>query len=222
MSDIMKKYYLNMKLCILLFLMMIISFFTIKSSQIYLPTYLGNLALKQLIWYIIGIIIGIFIIKIGNKKIFSISFLIYGICILLLVIVLLSGESINGSKCWIIIPKIGTIQISEFMKLSLIIILSNILGNYNINISNLKNELILFFKMSIITIIPSILTFLEPDTGAVIMYLIIFISCMLISPIRKKTLFIIFILISIIPFFLTIIYFFNKNIFINLFGNDFL
>ena len=31
------------------------------------------------------------------------------------------GKEINGSRCWIVLPKIGSIQVSEFMKLTIIL-----------------------------------------------------------------------------------------------------
>ena len=81
-------------------------------------------------------------------------------------LVLLFGSTINGTKCWFKIPGIGNIQPSEYVKIILILILSKI-------IYNSKKNFKLVLKVLFITLIPSILTFLEPDTGVVIIFLLI-------------------------------------------------
>ena len=128
-----KKKYLNINLVICLFLLMIISLLSIKSSMLYLPSYLGNLSLKQANWYIVGfIVIGIlFFIPIKNYK-YSIYFYIFNI--FLLSILLIYTEPINGSKCWLILPTIGSIQPSEFMKIALIISLSKTVSKWTIGL----------------------------------------------------------------------------------------
>ena len=73
----LKKFKFHSSLISCIFLFMIISCFTIYSAMIYLPSYLGNLALKQFIWYVIGwIIIGV-ILKINKQKIYQYVWYIY-------------------------------------------------------------------------------------------------------------------------------------------------
>ena len=84
-----------------------------------------------------------------------------------------------------------------------------------------KDEFIFLLKTLIIVIIPSLLTFLQPDTGAVFIYLVIYFSMMFVSGIRFRW-FIglgagaISILIVILG-----LYFFKENTFIQLFGSSF-
>lgn len=215
------KFYKTLIFCILLF--MIISIITINSAMTYLSSSLGNLALKQLIWYIIGwIIIGI-IIKISNKKIYQSVWYIYITFILLLFILLIIGQPINGSKCWFTIPGIGSIQPSEFMKIAIIITTSITTSKWLENIKKtptLKQELLIIFKVFSIWLIPAILTFLEPDTGAVFIYTIIIISILWTSPLRKRWFLIGIILISILLGTFLGIYFFNQDLFVDIFGTD--
>ena len=116
---------------------------------------------KQLIWYFLGFI-SLFILNKFNIKSYRFVFILYLILNVLLLYLLLFGDSINGSKAWIKIFNFS-FQPSEFMKVVLIILLS-----YTSLIS--KKLTFLYF------LIPSVLTFLEPDTGNVIFYILIYLS----------------------------------------------
>lgn len=218
-----KKFKFHKQLILCIFLFMIISTITINSAMTYLSSSLGNLALKQLIWYLIGwIIVGI-IIKISNKKIYQYVWYIYITCVLLLFILLIIGQPINGSKCWFTIPGIGSIQPSEFMKIAIILAASIITSKWLENIKKtptLKQELIILLKVLGIWLIPSVLTFLEPDTGAVFIYTIIIISILWASPLRKRWFLIGIVLIAILLGTFLGIYFFNQELFVDIFGTD--
>ena len=215
-----KNYDLNIIIPIILFF--ITSIICIKSSSSYTSSSLGNLTLKQIKWYIIGIILVLIITKIKNKNLFKLSLILYILGNLLLLSLLIFGKNINGSKCWFIIPKIGSFQPSEFMKINLMLILSQIISNYHTNnkIKSLRNELVLLVKTFIVTLIPSILTFLEPDTGAVIMYFIIYFSMLLTSNISSKWFIFLLIGFLILIGFFSYLYFFKSNTFINIFGTN--
>lgn len=219
----LKKFRFHSSLIFCVFLFMIISCFTIYSAMIYLPSYLGNLALKQFIWYFIGWIIIVIILKINKQKIYQYVWYIYITNIILLFLLLIIGEPINGSKCWFMIPGIGSIQPSEFMKIALILVSSIITSNWLEKIKKvptLKLELIFLGKILVIWLIPSILTFLEPDTGAVFIYSIIIISILLVSPLRKRWFFIgILLLLILLGTFLGI-YFLKQELFVELFGTN--
>ncbi|MBR7042267.1 MAG: FtsW/RodA/SpoVE family cell cycle protein, partial [Bacilli bacterium] len=112
---------------------------------------------------------------------------------------------------------------SEFMKIFLIIILARIITDFNDKYKNpdLLDELKFILKVLLIVFIPSILTFIEPDTGAVIMYLVITFTMLFISGIRKRWF---FITLGIITIFLGIflsLYFFKQDLFIDIFGTSF-
>ena len=156
---------------------MIISVINIYNAK-YLNSLYTYYYIKDIIWYVLGFITFFFITKINTKKIFNISFILYIINIVLLILTLIIGKEINGSKGWL---KIGSISIqpSEFMKLTLTIFLIKV---SLIKEKNSKNIL----KLFIITFIPSLLVFLEPDTGGVIFYIIIFITILFTKNINKK------------------------------------
>lgn len=201
----------------------IISITSIYSAQTYLPAYLGNLALKQLLWYIIGIIIVLIIMYLKNDFFYKHINILYIIGNILLLGLLFFGQDINGSKCWYIIPGIGSFQPSEFMKIILIIIIGLNIEKYNDNknYKTFSDEFFFLLKILIIVLIPSIITFLEPDTGAVIIYFIIMVAMLFVSKIRTRWFVISAIILLILGGSFLGLYFFKEKLFIKIFGTNF-
>ncbi len=152
---------------------------------------------KQLFIISLSIIIFIISLKINIKYILKYHYIIYIISIILLILTLLIGKEVNNSKAWLDLGVLS-FQPSELTKLSLLLTLS---------ILTIKKKNILY--LILLTLIPSILTYLEPDTGAIIIYLIILITCILSYKINKKT--IIILSIIIILSLSTVIYMFNNH-----------
>ena len=125
--------------------------------------------LKELIWYLLGFVMLWLLSKINLKILFKYSFIMYLIWNLLLFLTLLIGPVINGSTSWLIIGPFS-IQPSEFMKIILILYLCFFTSKYQ------GSDLRYVVYLSLIVLLPSILTFLEPDTGALIPYLIIYLA----------------------------------------------
>jgi len=143
----------------------------------------------------------------------------FGLNILLLFL-LFFGISVNGSKCWIFIGPIS-FQPSEFMKISLIIIISCLLAkNDNKKKLTFKDEFKVLLKILLITMIPSILTFLEPDTGVVIIYLIITIALIISKGLNKKWYLIFAIFIAFVALGFAILYLFDKELLLNILGEN--
>lgn len=162
---------------------------------------------KQIIIYIISYLLLLILSKINFQFIKKYIPLLYILTTTLLFYVLIFGRTINGSKAWINIFNFS-IQPSELAKTSLILLLSSL-------IIKKKN----FFTLTIITIIPSILTFLEPDTGAIIIFIIILLSTLRYLKINKKTF---IILTSILMIFISInitLFFTNKDLLTNIYGS---
>lgn len=218
----MTKNKLNLNILISIIILAVISILTIYSASTYIPKTNGNLALKQGLWYTIGFILVIILMKYKNKYLYEHAWIFYIIGNILLLGLLFFGSPINNSKCWYIIPGIGSFQPSEFMKIFLMLILSKMIHNFRSDYKNptLKDEFIFIIKTLIILLIPSILTFMEPDTGAVMIYLIIYFCMMFSSGIRLR--WFITAIITIITIITTIlgIYFLNQKMFINLFGTN--
>ena len=219
----MLKTKFDKKLLIILIILSIISIITIYSAQNILPDYLKNLYIKQFLWYILGFIALIVILKINLDWLFDHAWIFYIIGNLLLLLLLLFGKPINGAKCWFQIYGIGSFQPSEFMKLILILLLSKQINQFNQEYKNpsILNEFKFLIKIFLIILLPSILTFLEPDTGNVLIYFLITFIILLIGGIRYRWYIFLLLIIGIITISIIGLYFFNIEMFKNLLGDDF-
>lgn len=218
------KYKVDKGVLIPMILFAIISVITIYSAQSLLGSDMQNLALKQVIWYVIGFALAYFIMFIGNDFIYRNIWILYGIGVLSLFGLFFFGTSINDAKCWYTLPwNLGTIQPSEFMKIILIMTLGSMIQKFNENFDNpsVMEEFKFLIKVGIVVGIPSVLTFLQPDTGVVLIYLLITVVMLFISGIRYRWFALLF---GICAFFVAIIlgiYFMNQDLFVKIFGTSF-
>ena len=204
------------------FIFFLISVVTINSALTYLPSDVGNLALKQVIWYGVGLLLVFIIFKVKNEYLYRNAWFFYILCNLLLLCLLLFAPAINNSKCWFIIPKIGSFQPSEFTKISLMLVLGTMINNFRLDYEepSIKEEFIFLLKTFIVVLIPSILTFLEPDTGVVIIYFIIYISMLFASGIRLRWFIILGGIILLTIGLVLGCYFTSEKLFVSIFGNN--
>lgn len=213
---------INYKILIPIVLLAFISIITINSALTYTSSSLGNLAIKQTIWYVIGFLLVWVVVIYKNEYLYRLSWYLYGIGNILLVLLLFFGTPINNSRCWFTIPGIGTFQPSEFMKIFLMLVLANMIHKFRGEYKEptLKDELIFILKTFLIVLIPSILTFLQPDTGAVLIYMIIYISMMFVSGIRIRWFISFFLVFLLLIGLILWLYFYKENIFIKIFGSS--
>lgn len=218
-----KKYKIDLNIIIPIIIMAIISIITIQSSTYILPSYYANLTIKQIIWYLFGFLLSFFVMYIGNDTIYRNIKILYIIGNIALLGLLLFATPINDAKCWYSIPGIGTIQPSEFMKIIIIIMLGSMINKFHRQYRNptCKREFIFLFKVGLMVLIPSILTFLQPDTGVVLIYILITIIMLFIAGIRYRWFFILFAIITLILGITLGIYFLNNDLFIKIFGTSF-
>ncbi|MDD6264166.1 MAG: FtsW/RodA/SpoVE family cell cycle protein [bacterium] len=218
----MSKYKINFKIVIPILLMAIVSIITIYSALTYTSKSLGNLALKQAIWYIVGFILVFILLRLKNEYLYRHAWVLYIIGNVLLLWLLLFATPINNSKCWLVIPGIGSIQPSEFMKVFIMLALATMIHNFRSDYKNpsVKDEFIFILKTLLVVLVPSVLTFLQPDTGAVIIYLIIYLVMMFTSGIRIRWFVIAFLILFCILGTTLWLYFFKEDIFIKMFGSS--
>lgn len=163
--------------------------------------------IKQLIWFILGLLCFFITINLKEKYFKIISIFLYFLSLILLTVVLFHPYT-NGSRGWLKLYKIS-IQPSEITKISLILV-----SFYLIN-KGFKSKILYL----LIFLIPSILTFIEPDTGAVIIYGIIFLY-FLPKFFSKKEISFMFFLLLLISIFLIYLYFYKKDTFIDIFSTS--
>lgn len=218
----MSKYKINFKIVIPILLMAIVSIITIYSALTYTSKSLGNLALKQAIWYIVGFILVFILLRLKNEYLYRHAWVLYILGNVLLLWLLLFATPINNSKCWLVIPGIGSIQPSEFMKVFIMLALATMIHDFRSDYKNpsIKDEFIFILKTFLVVLVPSVLTFLQPDTGAVIIYLIIYLVMMFTSGIRIRWFVIAFVILFCILGTTLWLYFFKEDIFIKMFGSS--
>lgn len=216
------KYKVDITIIIILIIFALISVVSIGSAENLLNEN-NHFVMKQIMWYSIGFIVAFIIMFIGNNFLFKNAWFFYVLGVISLILVLFFGTPINEAKCWFVIKGIGNIQPSEFMKIILIIVLGRMINDFKDKYNNpsVKDEFMFLIKVIFVVGIPSILTFLEPDTGVVLIYLLITIIMLFISGIRYRWFIIMFGIIGIILGTILGIYFTNNNLFIKIFGSSF-
>ena len=200
---------MNLKILIPIIILCIISLLNMYGASFTSVLY-KNAFKRQLIFIIMGILIFFIIYKTNFKKILDVSLYFYIVGIISLILVLFVGKNINGASSWF---KIGSLsfQPSELFKIFYLVFVSKIL------IDSKRKK---FLKGLVLTIIPSFLIFLEPDTGVVIMYLVMFFGIIINSDIKKRGLIICTVILFFIMLSTGLIYYFNKNIFVSIFGTN--
>ncbi len=170
-------------------LLLIIMFFifAIGVATIYSATKAMNLALtesfffKQLTWMGIGVLLLALTISISYQRFIDIAYVIYGINLALLAMVLVLGHARLGAQRWFSIAGFA-FQPSEFIKLSLILALSNYAAAKKDSMQEFKNLIIPFGLLAI----PFVLVLLQPDLGTALLLVPIFLAIMVVSGARLK------------------------------------
>ncbi|NAN70787.1 rod shape-determining protein RodA [Staphylococcus epidermidis] len=156
--------------------------------------YSANFSIRQIIYYIFGAIIAFLIMIISPKKIINNTYILYSIfCVLLIGLLILPETSItpiiNGAKSWYSFGPIS-IQPSEFMKIILILALAKTISKHNQFTFNksFQSDLMLFFKILGVSIIPMALILLQNDLGTTLVLCAIIAGVMLVSGITWRIL----------------------------------
>ena len=217
------KFKVEKSILIPIILFAIISVITIYATRSLIADDLQNLYLKQLLWYAIGFGIAYLMMTVGNKFLYNNAYIFYAVGVVLLILVLIFGKDINNARCWFVIPYIGSFQPSEFMKIFLIIILSRMITDFREENSNvdIMDEFKFLIKILIVVGIPSILTFIEPDTGAVLIYFIITITMLFVGGFRPRWFLITLGVLLLFGGAFLSIYFLKQDLFISIFGTSF-
>lgn len=120
---------------------------------------------KQLIWIIAAIFLAIIIFLIDEKFFFFFSYPIYGLSIVSLLLVIIIGKEIHGSRSWFEIGNFN-FQPSEFAKIATSLALAKYISSFNFRIDKFRSIITLF----LIVFLPAILIALQPDLGSAIIF----------------------------------------------------
>ncbi|MDD3738054.1 MAG: rod shape-determining protein RodA [Lentimicrobiaceae bacterium] len=120
---------------------------------------------KQLLWIGGAIVIAFVILLLDHKVFNSFAILIYALSILMLILVLLTGKTISGSKSWFQIGSFA-LQPSELSKFCTNLALAHLLSSPNFSVKNTKHKLLALF----IILLPTAFILLQNDTGSALVY----------------------------------------------------
>ena len=217
------KYKMDKTILVPILLFAFISIITLYGAGSILPSTMSHLMNNQIIWYFIGFVLVYLVMTIGNTYIYRISWFLYILGILSLVGLFFFGININNATCWYEIKGVGTFQPSEFMKIILIVTNAVMISKFNEEYPNpsIREEFMFLIKIGFVVLIPSILTFMQPDTGVVLIYLLITFIMLFISGIRYRWFLAVFGVAAIFIVLVLGIYFINKDLFIKVFGTSF-
>ena len=129
-----------------------------------------SMVLKQIVGILVGLTAVIILSLVDYHKVVSVAPLIYGTSLAFLLAVLVFGVSRGVARRWLVLPVIGQIQPSEFVKIGLIIFFSW----YQERINEFK---ILFFA-GLLFLAAFGLIFLQPNLSTSLVTMVIFL-CML-------------------------------------------
>jgi Bacterial cell division membrane protein len=141
---------------------------------------------KQVYWLCLGIVLLFLGSFLNYSYLEQFGYFFYFFVIFLLVLVLFQGKFISGSRRWLSLG-LFNIQPSEFIKLSLIIVLAKWFKD---KFDTRGFSLSSLFIPGCFLITPFFLIFLQPDLGSALLLVLIFFSLVFFVRVRFRTLFI--------------------------------
>jgi rod shape determining protein RodA len=137
----------------------------------------------QMLWFVIANGVA-FIVSLVSPKTFSrAAYFMYAMNVFLLILTLLMGKVGMGAQRWLAIGPIR-IQPSEFMKMSLILTLARYYSKHSPEKELVLKDLII---PGIITLIPAVLTIVQPDLGTGLLLIFIFLLMTFYRRLKWKT-----------------------------------
>jgi len=120
---------------------------------------------KQALWIATSLVLILVILMIDMKFFTSFAYIFYGATLGLLVVVLLFGTEVAGSKSWIRFGSFA-LQPAEFAKFATNLALAKYLSSVQLNLKDLKQ----IIRAGLIIMAPAGLIFLQNDTGSALVY----------------------------------------------------
>lgn len=129
---------------------------------------------KQIMGIVVGFAVVIALSLLDYHKVISLATVVYGICIIGLIAVLLFGKNVNNATRWLVLPGIGQIQPSEFVKVGLVVFFAWYFSRYQERINQVTTLVI----AAALFVFPFLLIFSQPDLSTGLVTGVVFV-CML-------------------------------------------
>jgi rod shape determining protein RodA len=134
---------------------------------------------RQIVAMGLGLIIMFVVTKMDYNRIFGIAPHLYGFGLVLLALVLLFGTEINGNKNWLQFGPLGG-QPSELAKIFTLLMLVRYLSQVRVRPLTVKT----IATAGVIWLVPTVLVFLENDTGSTLSYVSFFVVLLFVCGLR--------------------------------------
>ena len=121
---------------------------------------------KQLMWIGTTVILIICILVVNHTFFDTFAFVFYGVMIALLLLVLVAGTNINGSRSWFKFGSMLSIQPAEFAKVATALALAKYLDLPNVSLTKQKDLL----YIGGIIVLPCILILASNETGSTLVF----------------------------------------------------
>ncbi|MCK5850881.1 MAG: rod shape-determining protein RodA [Kiritimatiellae bacterium] len=165
---------------------------TISVMFIYSACYISDelpvrtLYKRQALWITAGAVSYFLFALYDYRKLRKMGPWFYMLSLVLLVVVLVVGVTVYGSKRWLLlVPPLGIgIQPSEFAKLSAIILLAGMLSRFGAGVKKMG----LMIAVLAVVFVPMLLIFKEPDAGTAMIFLPVAFVMMFVAGIPLKRL----------------------------------
>lgn len=138
--------------------------------------------MRQMVWLSMGLVMFFLVSFINYKIIIRFALFIYGVGIVFLLLVLISGHIGMGAQRWLGVGPLK-LQPSELFKIIWVVTLARLFMDFD----DKKFNFIRIIKKSFLLIPPFLLVFLQPDLGTSMTYLMVWGCIILILGITRKT-----------------------------------
>ncbi len=160
----------------------------------------GSFFYAQLVWDLAGLCLALMITLVHYRHFETLSYVFYGMTILLLVPVLIWGRVINGSQSWLVLGPV-TLQPTEIAKIGLIFVLAKHFSGWP---SRQKASVVTLLPSLGLFLIPASLVMLQGDLGSSLFFIMIYGTMALVQGVRWKilaTLSILLVVVVVVGFF---------------------
>lgn len=136
---------------------------------------------RQMLWILVGAVCYLGFTVLDYRKLSELSWWVYGLSLVLLVLVLLLGTRVYGARRWLMAGGM-TIQPSELAKFAIVLVLARLLGGHARDLGRFRFVVVVF---SVVTV-PMLLVLKEPDLGTALIFLPVLVAMMFVggTPIR--------------------------------------
>ncbi|MDD8048858.1 MAG: FtsW/RodA/SpoVE family cell cycle protein [Thomasclavelia sp.] len=221
---------INWQLVIIIILMISLSVVTLKLGLPYYAKKPGASSYwyKQILFMILGFGIAFIIYKYGGDRLYSGMWVIYGVLMFFLLLLVIERFSVNhfgvhivplastvgGATSWFNFPGFS-FQPSEFMKIAMIIVMSQIIDEHNQQylVHEYSTDIKLIGKVMAVALPPCLLVYLQNDAGVAMIMLSGVVFILFAAGIKRNWFIIAFIIATVVILLMAYLFVFHQEIF---------